>query len=115
MDWYVTFVALAAGSICFLIYVASAVLTMIGKPHQAATEMVAKAKAMPPPGGASAADYTKLLEAAAKLTDSLSKAGPTLVSLIGAILFVLIAAVSSGALKNAPPAAVPAPSPAATK
>ena len=100
MAWYVTLCSLFAGIICFLIYVASAIKTMSAKPHEVAADLVTanRAVAAAPPG-VTAADYTKLLEAASKLTDSLSKAGPTLISLIGAILFFLIATVSSGALK----------------
>lgn len=101
MAWYVTLCSLAAGTTCFLIYVASAIMAMRGKQHEVAAELLTanRAVAAAPPG-VTAADYTKLLEAASKLTDSLSKAGPTLISLIGAILFFLVAALSSGALKE---------------
>jgi hypothetical protein len=109
MDWWVTICALIAGGICFVFYIVSASVTLRAKPHQAASDLVnaTKSVANSPQPKATAEEYSKLLEAASKLTDSLSKAGPTLVSLIGAILFFLIAAVSSGALKNAPPAAAP--------
>ena len=102
MEWYVTLTALIAGTVCFLIYTASAIATLCAKPQQAASDLASTAKSMATAAQpkATVEDYSKLLDAASKLTDSLSKAGPALVSLVGAILFLLIAAVSSGAFKN---------------
>lgn len=107
MDWDVKVFALVAGTICFLIYAWSAIAAIVAKPRQTATEAATTAKSMADAKTATAEDYSRLLEAASKLTDSLSKAGPTLVSLIGAILFYLIAAVSSGAFKSPPSPAAP--------
>jgi hypothetical protein len=102
MEWYVTLIALIAGIICFLIYAASAIATLCAKRQQAASDLASTAKSMVAAAQpkATVEEYSKLLDAASKLTDSLSKAGPALVSLVGAILFLLIAAVSSGAFKN---------------
>lgn len=44
-------------------------------------------------------DMAKLIEALAKLTDSLQKAGPMIASLVGAIFFLLLAALTAGLAK----------------
>jgi len=44
-------------------------------------------------------EFNRMIEALAKLTDSLSKAGPSLTSLIAAVLFLAIAAMSSGVFR----------------
>lgn len=44
-------------------------------------------------------DTAKLIEAFAKLTDSLEKAGPMIGSLVGAIFFMLLAALAAGLAK----------------
>ena len=45
-------------------------------------------------------DFSKLLTALATLTESLSKAGPSLTSVIAAVLCLLIAATSGGAFRS---------------
>jgi hypothetical protein len=104
-DW-VTFCSLFAGVVCFLLFAANGVMALFGKSATSAEQVVTQAKAMAPANAKaiSVDDFTKLLDAMSKLTDSLAKAGPSLTALIGAILFFAIAAVSSGALKSAPPA-----------
>ena len=79
-----------------------AALRCASQVRSTSTAAVTGAKGAIDGGKATVQDYSKLLEAASTLTDSLGKAGPTLVSLIGAILFVAIAAVSAGALKQTP-------------
>jgi hypothetical protein len=108
----VTWAALVMGGLCFLLYVISAGAAIFARPKADALVAEARDAAALQPKGIGAADLTKLIEAAGKLTDSLSKASPTLVSLIGAILFMAIAAVSDGALR-APPAAPSGAAPAA--
>jgi hypothetical protein len=102
-EW-VAYAALAAGVICFLIYLAEALAALLVKPSavNAAKDVSAQAKTMGVP--LTVDDFTKLLDAMSKLTDSLAKAGPALTSLIGAILFFAIAAVASGAIVGSPPA-----------
>lgn len=41
-------------------------------------------------------DIARVLEALAKLTDSFAKAGPTVMSLVASIFFLLIAVMASG-------------------
>jgi hypothetical protein len=97
----VTGASVIAGITCFILYIVTAALDLLKKPdsatqtatHQAVAHLVAKPEV-------SIDDVTKLAEALSKLTDSLSKAGPALTSLIGAIFFMAIAALSSGALKS---------------
>jgi hypothetical protein len=50
--------------------------------------------------GASPAQVAELVKALATLAESLAKAGPALWSLIGSILFLLIAAVAAGVLQG---------------
>jgi hypothetical protein len=63
----------------------------------------APSDAPPPPQGAGnvqlqagISDVTKLVEAIAKLTDSFAKAGPAVMAMIGAIVFLLIAFLAAG-------------------
>lgn len=100
----VTLASLIAGSICFLLYVAEAIVSLVakrtilsdGQAPQAARAAVAT------PHSVSIDEISRLVDALGKLTDSLSRAGPPLTSLVGAILFFAIAAISSGALQGAP-------------
>lgn len=102
------YAALGAGTICFLIYVLEAVAALRVKPaaSEAAGAVTTQAKGMAGPNPVSIDELTKLIEAMSKLTDSLAKAGPSLTSLIGAILFFAIAAVASGAITGSPPAPI---------
>jgi hypothetical protein len=106
----VTWAGIAAGSVCFVLYVVQSILVMLAKPTQTAKGIVgAKVSLLAAdPAGVSVDELTKLLQAAASLTDSLAKAGPALTSLIGAILFFTVAAIGSGALHGAPPDKRPA-------
>ena len=101
----VTYASLLAGALCFLLYLAfSAVALFASHAAAPAKSFHADAKALIKAQGVSVGEFTDLLKALAQVSDSLSKAAPSLVGLIGAILFFTIAAVSSGALHGAPPA-----------
>jgi len=108
----IAYTALVVGTICFLVYIVDAAITLAMKPKALrasgeAANIVARAK--PDPNArAAVTDLTGLAEALAKLADALAKAGPTLTSLIGAVLFYAIAAIASGSVQSAPEK--PAPS-----
>lgn len=93
----VILVSLVAGSICFVFYCWTVAATLSLKATAGAAAGEAKAVLNPDAKSISIDDFTKLIEAMGKLTDSLSKASPSLVSLIGAILMFAIAAAASGA------------------
>jgi hypothetical protein len=99
---WVTGLSLLLGTICFILYVLDALHTIAAKKKAASADIVGVATG-PEAKGLGVGEFTKLLEAISKLTDSLAKAGPSLTSLIGAILFYAIAAVASGALHDTPP------------
>jgi hypothetical protein len=95
----VTVVALILACASFILYLVEAICALRAKPVESAkkaAQQAAQALVQKPP---SIDDLTKLIEALAKLTDSLSKAGPALTSLIASVLFLAIAAISSGALR----------------
>jgi hypothetical protein len=99
----VTVASLIAGSICFLLYVAEAIVSLVAKRNVLSadeTQQAARA-AVAAPHAVSIDEASRLVDALGRLTDSLSRAGPSLTSLIGAILFFAIAAISSGALHGA--------------
>ena len=97
----VTIAALAAGTICFLLYVYATIAAV-----RARSEAV-RSGALPPrpdptlqPRTLGIDDASKLADALSKLSDSLSRASPAVTALIGALIFYAIAAVSSGALHS---------------
>jgi hypothetical protein len=95
----VTIAALVLSGLSFALYVAEAVQAMRDK--TAASIKNAAAKASLALGDVpTVADLTRLLDAISRATDSLAKAGPSLTSLIASVLFLAIAAVSSGALRG---------------
>jgi hypothetical protein len=84
--------ALVFASLCFLLYFVLVLAPLFaGKPHKAARK--------PPPGEAlapvPAAVMPDLVNAFAALAEALAKAGPALWSLIGSLLFFLIAALAA--------------------
>jgi hypothetical protein len=96
----VAWVAIIAAVACFFVYFTEALAARKARANPVVTtppDQVPGAKT------ATVADYTKLIEAIAKLSDSLAKSGPALISLIGAVLFLSIAAVASGVLQSPPP------------
>lgn len=109
----VTIICLIAGGLCFGLYAIEAMMALFAPPNAsvagALKETQDKARALLAQGATTGVDdITKLLDALSKATDSLAKAGPALTSLVGAILFLAIAALSSGALRGSPPAERPA-------
>ena len=102
MAYYVIVVALvmsAASFIAYLIVAVAAHLKVGREAHAAATAALA-ARAEP------AADLADLIKALGEFTDSLSKAGPALTSIVASIMFLAIAAYGSGMLTaGAAPAA----------
>lgn len=111
----VTYVALVLGIVSFMLYLWDSLSVINNRPvdeARRATEAAAKVAGGERQAAAAAVptadDITKLLEAIAKVTDSLAKAGPGLTSFIAAVLFLAIATVSSGALRS-PSAPSPAP------
>jgi hypothetical protein len=112
----VTTACVVAGSACFFLYVFEAIVTIRAKPAHAKAE-VGKQTALfaAKMSAVSIGDVTKLFDSGSKLADSLAKAGPAVTSLIGAILFFAIAAVSSGALRAAPASTASPPAAATPK
>jgi hypothetical protein len=99
----VTYSALIVGTLCFLVFLYSTYRSAkTQKVVEASAAVVAANKTLIPVNkSASVSDVSSLVEALTKLTDSLAKAGPSLTSLIGAVLFYTIAAIGSGALTDA--------------
>ncbi len=100
----VTYASLLAGTLCFLLYLAFSVLGLVGGHPAPEKSFHAEAKHLIKSQAVDIGQFTDILKALAQLSDSLSKAAPSLVALIGAILFFTIAAISSGALHSVPPA-----------
>ena|SRR5215469_1393204 len=104
----VTEVALWLSGASFAVYIVEVGFALFSKPvadaKQAANNAVVKARALAAP---TIDDLTKLIDSLSKLTDSLSKAGPSLTSLIAAVLFLGVAALSSGAFRSSTPAPSP--------
>ena len=94
----VTTCSLVAGGVCLALYVAEVVASLMVKPVQSAKDVASQAAIKARDVEADLDALTKLINALSSLSDSLAKAGPALTSLIGAVLFFAIAAVSSGAL-----------------
>lgn len=77
--------------ISFLLFV----YQLLRRPSRPAQELAGdRADAVLPHGAI--ADVGKLVEALAKLTDSLEKASPLIASLIGAMFFMALAALAAG-------------------
>ncbi len=104
----VTWGSIVCGGACFLLYGFLSVAAVVSKPAPVRSANTRTMGLLADPA-ASVEDVTKLIEALSKLTDSLAKAGPALTSLVGALLFFLIAALNSGAFRGAD---CPAPAPA---
>lgn len=106
----VTHLALWLSGLSFAVYVVEAAYALFSKPVREARNAARDATRNMLQAQASIDDVTKLAEALSKLTDSLAKAGPALTSLVAAVLFLGIAALTSGALRGSPaePATAPA-------
>lgn len=106
LQGWVTVAALAMSFCCFVIFLLQSWRTIAAKPSEPARQMVTQAHSLAP---ASVGEMTDLVKALASLSDSLSKAGPALTSLMGSILLLSIGAIASGALVGRPEPAKPAP------
>ena len=108
VQFVIASVAIACAVLCFALYLALS-LGLTGSPRTQAEKSTRKVmeNAQARMSAVSPAEVTDLIKALASLSESLAKAGPALWSLIGACLFLLIAAVSTGVLR--PPPADPAP------
>ncbi len=98
----VAYASLVAGIICFLMYVTLTALAALKTPVTPEKSFHAETKSLIASKAVSVGEVTDLLKALAQVSDSLSKATPSLVALIGSILFLLIASIASGALHGAP-------------
>ena len=105
----VTYVALTLSIICFLVFVAQSLCALRTNTEHAAAKREAtqamglvsgklQAAAVP-----TVSDLTDLLNAFSKVLDSFTKAGPAVVSMGASILFLLIAAIASGAFQGSQP------------
>jgi len=91
----VVLVAVWMAGICFALFVIETVINFFISPKADAKPVVTKASDLVAQAdAASIGDITKLVEALGKFTDSVTKASPALVSLVGAILFLAIATYS---------------------
>ena len=98
-------VAIAGAVISFIIYWRRTVTPPAHEElKQAIKESAAGVKTVAP---VTPDQIANLLKALASLTDSLVKAGPALWSLIGSILFLLIAAIAAGLIGGGKPDAEP--------
>ncbi len=91
--------ALIAAIFCFLIFLASAWMTLFGKTGEKAAVKTAAAAAsarLTVPGAPSVSDLTQLLQALAAAIQAIAQAGPSLSSLAASIVFLGIAAVTAG-------------------
>jgi hypothetical protein len=128
----VMFVALGLAVAAFIVYVVETVVAARNKPVADATKVVqsaaaatqvvadrlAASAAVPAQGVARAADaapapsfvpatlgeLTDMIKALPAMIDSLVKGGPSLTSLIGAVLFLMIGALSAGVFQSPKPA-----------
>lgn len=103
----VTQTALVVGCICFAIYVFECLVAVFRKTPEEAKQIAVAARNVVPNAAVTGADFAKILEAVAKIGETLTKAGPALTSLIGAVLFFAIAMVSSGSLRSIPQTVAP--------
>ena len=93
-------VSIGCALACFIIYIVLA-LKLVPDPREKLDETVEQL-----PGHvqslrmADPKEFAELVKALASLVDSLVKAGPALWSLIGSMLFLLIAALAAGAFTS---------------
>jgi hypothetical protein len=99
MSDLVTIVALILGVVSFILYIVETVFALRNKPVEPAKEVMQRAAQAAEQKTPTIDEFNRMIEALAKLTDSLSKAGPSLTSLIAAVLFLSIAAISSGVFR----------------
>lgn len=109
----IAWVAVICAALSFILHVAFSIGLIITPAQKAEAEVraaIAAGKARAE--AATPKDAAEVLKALAAIIDSLVKAGPSLWSMIGAALFLLVACLASGVMS--PPAAA-APDPAAAE
>jgi hypothetical protein len=94
----VTIAALAAGTICFFLYVYATIAAIRARGADLRALRGQERPEAVQPRTVGVEDITRLADALGKLTDSLSSASPALTALIGSLVFYTIAAFASGAL-----------------
>ena len=87
-------VAVRFAVICFVLYVILILAPLL--PHKAQKTADGKAQANESFAPGAIAEVSGLVTAIATLTEALAKAGPALWSLIGSLLFLLIAGMAAG-------------------
>lgn len=94
----IAWVAIFGAVGCFIVYV-SVTLKLIPDASEKANKAI---RELAPPAtkldGMSAKDFAELVKAVATLVEGLVKAGPALWSLVGSLLFLLIACAAAGVL-----------------
>ena len=85
-------VCLVLSGLCFLLYALQVIVRLWRAPSTAELRRAAPTD----PAAATAIDLAKLIEAFAKLADSLEKAGPLTGALIGSMFFAVLAALAAG-------------------
>lgn len=99
MQVVIAIVAVVCGVLSFGVYFAMSVNWLRPKAAEEARGTVERAgTALESVGKPTAAEVAEIVKALATLTQSLVKAGPALWSLIGSILFLLVAAIAAGLL-----------------
>jgi ABC-type glycerol-3-phosphate transport system permease component len=91
----VTVIAMILAVLSFLIYAVEVIAALRAKPVDDAHQVAQRAAALVP-DKPTLDQFSHFMETMAKLVDSLSKAGPSLTSLIASILFLAIATVGAG-------------------
>lgn len=91
MDKEIAALAMRFATVCFVLYVILVLVPIFSKPKDAAGSDDEGTKR-----GLSGAEVSAMVNAVATLAEALAKAGPALWSLIGSILFLLIAGMASG-------------------
>lgn len=97
MQDIVTVAALVMGGLCFALFLWLSLTAQSAAQSQSARQMAVKANALAP---VTVGELTDLIKALTGFTDSLAKAGPSLTTLVGSILFLAIAAIASGAISS---------------
>ena len=95
----VTITALVMGGLCFALFLWLSLKAQSAAQSQPARQMADRANALAP---VTVSELTDLIKALTGFTESLQKAGPSLTTLVGSILFLAIAAVASGAISGKP-------------
>lgn len=90
----VSAVSCAFAAVCIIIFIAYT-YQALRRPKCPATKTPGDRADTVQPHGV-VADAGKVVEAFAKLTDSLERAGPPIASLVGAMFFLLLAALTAG-------------------